>query len=105
MTADLYEFFLNRPILVRALGWFLWQCGSFALLAGLIANTANAVLAVSTSVVRMSAQADYHLLFPGLPTWWIPESAFAVVACMLLMAVGYALSAVAREWERVLRDL
>lgn len=102
MLSRLYELLLNRPALVRQVARLLWQVGCLALLAGVIAAAATAILGVATSTTG-GANVTFHQLVPGLPTWWIPESASGVVFYLAVMFAAYGLNDLATELQRTLR--
>jgi hypothetical protein len=102
MIYRLYAYLLNRPSLLRGTARVLWNLGCFGLLAGVLAAALTSILAVVTSFGG-SGEASYQQLFPGLPTWWVPESPGGVAFCLAAMLVGYLLQDLSREVERLQR--
>lgn len=102
MIYRLYEYLLNHPSLLRGTARMLWSLGCFGLLAGALAAALTAILTGMTSVGG-SGEASYQQLFPGLPTWWVPQSPAGVVLYLAAMLVGYALQNLSRELEGLLR--
>jgi hypothetical protein len=102
MIYRLYEYLLNRPSLLRGTARMLWNLGCFGLMAGVLAAALTAILSVVSSF-GVSGEASYHQLFPGLPTWWVPESPGGVALYLAAMLVGYLLQELSRDVERLLR--
>lgn len=89
MLNQIYEYLLNRPALMRLAARLVWLAGCFALLAGVFAQAVNVLLSLATSRASGS-DASYEQLLPGIPTWWIPESAAGVAFYLTLMLAAYA---------------
>jgi hypothetical protein len=102
MIYRLYEYLLNRPSLLRRTARMLWNVGCFGLMAGVLAAALTAILSVVSSFGG-SGEASYQQLFPGLPTWWVPESPGGVALYLAAMLVGYLLQELSRDVERLLR--
>jgi hypothetical protein len=105
MIAALYEIALSRPNLLRGFASLLYRCGWFGLLVGMLARAIDAILAVPRSMGAPGPQATYQLIFPGVPTWWIPESVFGIAVYIGLIVAGYALSALALKCQRLVNAL
>ncbi len=73
----------------------------------LLAGLAGKVATTAVSAVRLlgakAAESTKPLaeLYPELPTWWVPESGAAFVACAVLMAAGLWMRHVGRRYQRV----
>lgn len=102
MLYRLYEYLLNRPSLMRGAATMLWKLGCFGLLSGGLAAALTAILGVVTAFAG-SADAGYQQLFPGLPTWWVPESIAGVGVYLTAMLWAYLLQDLSRKVERLHR--
>ncbi len=73
----------------------------------LLAGLAGKVATTAVSAVRLlgakAAESSKPLaeLYPDLPTWWVPESGAAFVACAALMVAGLWMRHVGRRYQRV----
>ena len=101
MLEHLYLFLVNRPGMLRAAATVLRNVGCAGVLAGVLAAVVNSVLSVVTSVNNV--EANYQSLMPGMPTWWIPESALGVVFYLTLLVGAYMLADLARQLKRLHR--
>jgi hypothetical protein len=104
MLEQLVDYFLTQPKRLVTSGQLVARCGSFLLVAGLIAHAATR----SLSVVRGMAGAPQAApsladLLPAVPTWWVPESATGFGLGALLLVVGMVALRTGRIYERVLR--
>lgn len=102
MLMNFYEYLANRPALLRAMVAVLWRIGCSGLVAGVIAAVVNAILGV-VMAKSGGAGATLEQLYPGLPTWWIPQSPLGVAFYLGLMLVAYLLNELARELRRLHR--
>lgn len=102
MLPAILEFVLSRPHFARSLGEALCWVGSTGLLAGLIATSINKILELSMSLGAPSAPVTFSQLFSPLPTWWVPESVFAVLFYASLIAAGYLLLESSRRLRRLM---
>lgn len=98
------EFFMNNPKRLVALGRFLLDAGGFLVVAGLSgrAVTTGSTLVSGLSGVSSSPSTLAELL-PGVPTWWIPETALGYFGALAVAGVGIYLVQTGRELERFLR--
>ena len=74
------------------------------MVAGAIAHAATTGLSVARRVTS-AAQPDFTLAvaLPGIPTWWVPESAWGLGLAVLVAPVGVATLRMGRMYERLLR--
>ena len=69
-------------------------------LCGRVATTGVAVLSARVpGAARATALAD---VYPALPTWWVPETAFGFVLCAVLIACGIAAARTGKKLQRYL---
>jgi len=93
---------LNRPWLLRGAARLMWNLGCGGFLAGVLAAALTAILSVVTTFTG-ATDASYQQLFPGVPTWWVPESVAGFGVYLTAMLWAYLLHDFARELERLRR--
>jgi hypothetical protein len=97
------EFFVARPGRLSALGRFLFQLSAMILLVGLCGRIATAgVSAIQGMAGAMPRQTSLAALYPSLPTWWVPESFFGYVACVLMAVISLALVHMGKAADRAI---
>lgn len=102
MPDFILTFFLSRPRRFVILGRFLLQIGGFLVIAGL----AGRIATVSIQTVRgLSGHAPSSIslgeLYPGLPTWWVPEDEFGYAFTFFIFIVGVVLTRIGKECSRL----
>jgi hypothetical protein len=102
MLSTLCQYMLNRPSLLRGTARVLWNLGCGGLLAGVLAAALTAILGAMTAFGG-STDASYQQLFPGVPTWWVPESAAGFGVYLTAMLWAYLLGDFSRKLERLHR--
>ena len=97
MTDLVLMFLMSQPHRLTLIGRALYKFAAFQVGAGLLAQ-------MVTSAMR---QAHLHGsdrwlsdVWPGLPTWWIPETVLGMIAVTSLAAVGLAIAYEGRQVER-----
>lgn len=99
----LADFFVSRPTrlidLGRVLAW-LAAALAFATAVGHLAVTASAAITqIGGTNSAVPALAD---VFPGIPTWWIPQSIPAFLLVAAILAAGIACISTGRKLKRIL---
>lgn len=103
MYDTLIEFFLLQPTRLIATGRAVFHLGAMVLIAGLIGRIAIAgAAAIQGLSGRVAGNATLATLYPALPTWWVPESAFGYIVCAFAAAAGIAIAHFGRRLERVM---
>jgi len=101
MTELFLAFFLDRDGRARFVGVALANAMAALLLVAAAAHLYTGAVGLIGSLGQVSQRrlmlAD---LVPNLPTWWVPESAPAVIVTVFLLAVGVAICRVDRELRR-----
>lgn len=104
MYEMLIEFFIARPGRLSALGRALFQASAMVLIIGLCGRVATTV---TSTIPTMAGTAPYApslaMLYPTLPTWWIPESLSGYLTYLLSAALGLVLLQIGRNLDRALR--
>jgi hypothetical protein len=103
MLERLVDYFLTQPKRLVGLGQALAQFGGFLLVGGVIANAATKSLSVVRGMVGDHTESTLADLLPGLPTWWVPESAVGFALAVLLTLAGVVALHTGRLYERALR--
>lgn len=103
MYEMLIEFFIARPGRLSSLGRALFQVSAMILMVGLCGRIAI----TGTSAIRAMAGAvslgiSLAMLYPSLPTWWVPESFLGYFACVLTAVLGLTLVQMGKAIDRAI---
>lgn len=103
MYEMLIEFSIARPSRLSWLGRALFQVSAMILLVGLCGRIAI----TGTSAIRAMAGAvspgiSLAMLYPSLPTWWVPESLLGYFACVLTAVLGLTLVQMGKAIDRAI---
>ena len=91
MYEKILDYFITEPGRLVGAGRFAARTGMMLLLIGLCGQVATTGVAVLSSRVSGAMQeATLAHVYPGLPTWWVPETAFGLILCLFLTACGIA---------------
>jgi hypothetical protein len=91
MYEKLLDYFLTEPGRLVGAGRLAARSGLLLLFIGLCGRVATTGVAVLLSRVPGAMQATALAdVYPALPTWWVPETAFGFVLCVVLIASGIA---------------
>jgi len=103
MYEMLIEFFIARPGRLSALGRALFQVSAMILLVGLCGHVAiTATSAIRAMAVSVPPDTSLGMLYPSLPTWWVPEGFFGYFACVLASLLGLTLIQIGKAIDRVI---
>ena len=102
MWNELTEWALARPERLKRWGRTLVSASLWVLL---FAAFGRVCVIAGSSAARAAGDDPLTLavLYPDLPTWWVPESVATVLSTLVVLAVGWWLNNVGRTYERVLR--
>jgi hypothetical protein len=103
MYEMLIEFFIARPGRLSALGRALFQVSAMILMVGLCGRVAViATSAISAMTVPVPPETSLAMLYPSLPTWWVPESFLGYFACALTGVLGLMLVQMGKAIDRAI---
>jgi len=103
MYEMLIEFFIARPGRLSALGRALVKVSAMILLVGLCGRVAiNTTSAIRAMAVSVPPDTSLAMLYPSLPTWWVPESFLGYFACVLTAVLGLTLVQVGKIIDRAI---
>lgn len=103
MYEMLIEFFIARPGRLSALGRALFQVSAMILLVGLCGRVAvTATSAIRAMAVSVPPETSLAMLYPSLPTWWVPESFLGYFACVLTAVLGLMLVQMGKAIDRAI---
>ena len=106
MYEMLIEFFIVRPGRLSALGRALFQVSAMILLVGLCGRVAiTATSAIRAMAVSVPPDTSLAMLYPALPTWWVPESFLGYFACVLAAVLGLIFVQIGKTVDRAMREL
>jgi hypothetical protein len=105
MLDRLQDYFLEEPRRVTDLGRLVLWVALVPFIAGVAVAAYSGVLASLRTLAPQapSANVGAQQLFPGLPTFWVPESGAAFVVVIVLAVSGVGLVRYGRQLERLLR--
>ena len=99
---DVWGWFMVRPERLFNIGCaFLWL-GIPLLLVGLWARVAVAAGNGLAHMTKTKVEVDIASMYPGMPTWWIPESFGAFGVVTILITVGISLVVLSKYITRML---
>lgn len=103
MYEMLIEFFVARPGRLSALGRVLFQLSAMILLVGLCGRIAtNGISAVRAMAGTIPRDTSLAVLYPSLPTGWVPESFLGYFACVLTAVLGMTLIQLGKAIDRAI---
>jgi hypothetical protein len=101
MYEMLIELFIARPGRLNAIGRALYQVSAMILLVGFCGQVAITVTsAIRAMAVAVPTDTSLDMLYPALPTWWVPESFLGYFACVLAAVLGLTLVQVGKVIDR-----
>jgi hypothetical protein len=105
MLDRLYEYFLTKPVRIveagKALLWIGFMLLLFGFLGRIATVSADAVLRLARQPAEMKALRD---IYPGLPTWWVPESFVGYFIAVVLIIAGIFVAMAGKRLVRLLGD-
>lgn len=106
MYEILIEFFIARPGRLSALGRALFQASAMIVLVGVCGQVAITAITATSAIRAMAVSAPMDMslamLYPSLPTWWVPESFFGYFACVLTAVLGLTLVQMGKAIDRAI---
>ena len=103
MYEMLIEFFVARPSRLSAMGRAAFHLSGIVLLVGLCGRIATVgVSAIQGMGGAKPYEASLALLYPSLPTWWVPESFLGYGACVLVAVLGLLLVQMGKAIDRAI---
>lgn len=102
MIKDLALSLMFPPSRLRFLGLMLSKLGGVMTILGLLLNAGMKATALLQRMGRVNpANSSIESMLPGLPTWFIPESAEGFVFWVMVAALGLYCMYLAKEIRRV----
>jgi hypothetical protein len=102
MFEHFVSFLVSPPSRLKAIGAVLSQLGFVLTITGLFLQIGLKAVEMIQQLSRISpATAGVESIFPGLPTWFIPESPVGFVLWVAVCVVGWYCQYSANEIERV----
>ncbi len=103
MYDNLIEFFLLQPSRLIAIGRALFQLSALVFVAGLCGRV---VVAGAIAIQGIGGHKANHIalamLYPSLPTWWVPENVAAFGLCIVTAVAGVLLSQYGKDLNRLM---
>ena len=103
MYETIFDYFMTKPGRLVGSGRFAARSGMLLLFIGLCGRVATTGVAVLSSRASNTPQAMTLVdVYPALPTWWVPETAFGFLLCLGMIACGVAVAQTGRRLQRYL---
>jgi len=103
MYEMLIEFFIARPGRLSALGRALFQVSAVILLFGLCGRIATTGISAIRGIGGIAPpDTALAVLYPSLPTWWVPENFLGYFACVLTAVLGLMLVNMGKTIDRAI---
>lgn len=103
MYEKILDYFITEPKRLVGAGRFTARSGILLVVIGLCGRVATTGVALLPSRVSRTMQATTLAdVYPALPTWWVPETAFGFVLCAILIACGIAAAQTGKRLQRYL---
>lgn len=103
MYEMLIEFFVARPGRLSALGRLLFQLSAMILLVGLCGRIATTgISTIQTMAGAIPRDTSLAVLYPSVPTWWVPESFLGYFACVLTAVLGLTMAQMSKAIDRAI---
>lgn len=99
---NIWGWFVVRPDRITTVGSTCSFLGGLLLIAGLWGRVATAAGNILSQMAKTPLDASLTTMYPGLPTWWIPESIEGLVFAALLIAGGIYLTLLGKKVKRLL---
>lgn len=102
---DFYIWWIEKPQRLIDLGRGMFTAGAIFLIAGLwgiMATRSISIFALLAPSAQSQAVKTLADLYPALPTWWIPESAFGFIIVIILAVLGFFAAIAGKQYKRML---
>lgn len=96
-------FFIARPGRLSALGRSLFQVSAMILLVGLCGRVATTGVSAIRGIAGIAPHdTAFAVLYPSLPTWWVPENFLGYFACVLTAVLGLTMVQIGKAIDRTI---
>lgn len=106
MFEQIEDYFYDEPERITQSGKWMIMTGAFLMVAGtigqVVVRAANTLLVLAKQTDPTKVLAD---IYPTLPLWWVPESWLGIFFSVAAIAIGIAVNAYGKKFERILRDM
>lgn len=102
---DFYIWWIEKPQRLIDLGRGAFTAGAMLLIAGLwgiVATGSISIFALLVPSAQPQAVKTLADLYPALPTWWIPETAFGFIAVIILAILGFFAAITGKQYKKML---
>lgn len=104
MFEILFVFLINPPARLKALGAFLSGSSAGLIILGLYLHIGVIGAALIRGLAKVNvADSTLSALYPGIPTWFIPESAPWFILLLVFFGSGVYAQLVAKKFEKIYR--
>ena len=102
MVEETIQFLLNPPARLKALGKILSGGSAAIIIAALYLRSGAMAIGILQSMTKVQLpEATLASLYPGLPTWFIPESPFGFAFWIVAWVIGVYALWFSRQFEIV----
>lgn len=99
---DILLWFQEQPERIANLSSSCLVIGFVLLIAGLWGRVAIAGVNAMNHLGKITTEATLASIYPGIPTWWIPESFLGFLFVLLLLVYGGILQFYAKKYKRIM---
>ncbi len=102
MYEETIAFLLNPPSRLKAVGAFLMRGSVTLIILGMTLRINLIVADIIQGIAKVNV-GDVTLtsLYPGFPTWFIPESTLGFIFCTTVFALGLYAQIWTKQFERI----
>lgn len=102
MLERIHEYFYSEPGRITGHGRLICQLGAFLLVVGAIGRVVTTAINISPTIAKQPETTKMLAeVYPALPLWWVPETWYSAIACILLIVGGLCLNAHGKQVERM----
>ncbi|MEC4718277.1 hypothetical protein RY831_03895 [Noviherbaspirillum sp. CPCC 100848] len=104
MLNQVDHYFHSKPNRISGAGRTLIRVGGFLFVMGIVGKALAVFLSAFQPLVQQpKATKTLTELYPTLPLWWVPETAFGFIGSGLLVVAGFCLVIYGQRTDRLFK--
>lgn len=104
MLEDIWAWFYCKPRRLYLLGKTILLLGFGQFMFGALGLVAVAGSHIPWLTMSASSSKTLSEIYPTLPTWWIPESAFSFIMAAALAGIGFLIAMDGKKYMKIIGD-